>query len=55
MLTALIQQTIEREFTQFIGAEKSARVATRTGVRNGHRTRQLTTRVGSIELRIPRD
>jgi putative transposase len=55
MLTTLIQQTIEREFTQFVGAEKSVRSATRTGLRNGYRTRQLTTRVGSVELRIPRD
>ena len=55
MLTTLIQQTIEREFTQFVGAEKSARTALRTGVRNGYRTRQLTTRVGSMERRIPRD
>lgn len=46
MLPALIQETIERELTQFLGSEKSVRIATRMGVPNGHRTRQSTTRAG---------
>lgn len=55
MLTTLIQQTLEREFTQFLGAQPHERSAARTGWRNGHRRRRFTTRVGTLELRVPRD
>jgi transposase-like protein len=55
MLATLIQETLEREFTQFVGAERFARSAERRDVRNGHRRRRFTTRVGTIELRVPRD
>ena len=54
-LRTLIQQNIEREFTQRVGVEKSARSATRTGMRNGFRMLRLTTRLRIVELRIPRD
>lgn len=55
MLATLIQETLEREFTQFVGAERFARHPERRDVRNGHRRRRFTTRVGTIELRVPRD
>ena len=55
MLSTLIQETIEREFTQFVGAKPFERTPERRDVRNGSRRRQFTTRVGQIELRIPRD
>lgn len=55
MLATLIQETLEREFTQFVGAERFARSPERRDVRNGHRRRRFTTRVGTIELRVPRD
>lgn len=55
MLATLIQETLEREFTQFVGAERFARSPERRDVRNGHRRRKFTTRVGTIELRVPRD
>lgn len=55
MLTTLVQDTIEREFTRFLGAAPHERSATRQGWRNGHRRRHFTTRVGTLELRIPRD
>ena len=50
-----MQETIAREFTQLIGAERFERSPARRDVRNGYRRRQFTTRVGTIELRIPRD
>lgn len=55
MLGTLVQETIEREFTRFLGAAPHERTATRRGWRNGHRRRRFTTRVGSLELRVPRD
>jgi transposase-like protein len=55
MLSTLVQETIEREFTQFMGAKRFERTEERRDVRNGYRRRQFSTRVGQIELRIPRD
>jgi putative transposase len=55
MLTTLVQDTIEREFTRFLGAAPHERSTARQGWRNGHRRRRYTTRVGTLELRIPRD
>lgn len=55
MLTTLIQQTLEQEFSAFVGARPHERTPERSGWRNGHRRRRLTTRVGTLELRVPRD
>lgn len=55
MLQALVQQTLEAEFTRFLGAAPHARTPARTGWRNGTRRRRLLTRVGSLELTVPRD
>ena len=38
-----------------VGAGKGQRTASRTGYRSGYYTRSLTTRVGTIELRVPQD
>jgi len=51
----LLQQLLELEFSQFLGAERYQRTSGRTGYRNGHRERQWQTRVGSLTLRVPRD
>src|SRR6266542_2748285 len=45
---------MEIEITQHVGAERYERGAERTGERNGYRDRTWDTRVGSIELRVPR-
>ena len=55
MLQHLIHQTLEPEFRQFLGAARFERSPERRGVRNGHRRRRLLTRVGALELRVPRD
>lgn len=55
MVTRLVQETLEREFTRFLGAAPHEQVATRRGYRNGHRRRRFTTRVGTLELQVPRD
>lgn len=55
MLATLVQETIEQEFTRFLGAQPHERTVARRGYRNGTRPRRYTTRIGSLELRIPRD
>lgn len=45
---------MESELTEHLGAEPHERTEERTGQRNGHYERRLTTRVGSIELWVPR-
>jgi transposase-like protein len=50
----LAQTLMELEVTQHVGAERHARTAERTGQRNGYRERQWDTRVGSLDLRVPR-
>lgn len=55
MLSTMIHETLEREFAQFVGARPFERTEARRDVRNGYRTRKFSTRVGQIELRIPRD
>lgn len=55
MLTTLVHDVLDREFTQQLGAEPFERTARRTDWRNGYRTRQWVTRVGPLTLRIPRD
>lgn len=55
MLSSLVHEVIEREFAEFVGARRFERSPERRDVRNGYRRRQFTTRVGQLELRIPRD
>src|SRR5437763_16807927 len=50
----LAQEVMELEVAQHLGAERYERVADRTGERNGYRERTWDTRVGSLELRVPR-
>lgn len=55
MVATLVQETIQAEFAQFIGAEPYERTADRRGYRNGNYVRALNTRVGTLTLTIPRD
>ncbi len=48
------QALMELEVTQHVGAERHARTDTRTGQRNGYRERRWDTRVGTVDLRVPR-
>jgi transposase-like protein len=50
----LMQQLIELEAEQHIGAGRYQRTPTRQTQRNGHRERGLDTRVGELSLRIPK-
>jgi transposase-like protein len=48
------QALMELEVSQQLGAERHERTTSRTGQRNGYRERQWDTRVGSIDLQVPR-
>lgn len=50
----LAQALMELEVSQQLGAERHERTAARTGQRNGYRARQWDTRVGTIDLQVPR-
>src|SRR3954466_12847777 len=50
----LAEAVMDAEVTQQLGAAPHERTAERTGQRNGYRERQWDTRVGSINLAVPR-
>ena len=55
LLEATLNQVLQAEMTEHIGAAPGERTSRRTGHRNGTYSRQLTTRVGTIDLEVPRD
>jgi putative transposase len=55
VVRAVMQEMLEAEMTDALGAEKSERTSTRLGYRSGHYGRTLVTRVGNLELRVPQD
>jgi putative transposase len=50
-----LQAILEEQMTAHLGAARYERGEGRTGHRNGYKPRVLTTRVGTIELRVPQD
>jgi putative transposase len=50
----VMQELIELEAADVIGAGRYERTETRTNERNGHRQRMLATQAGDIELKIPK-
>src|SRR5687768_2041972 len=50
----VMQELIEAEATERIGAAKYERTETRTTERNGYRDRLLATQAGDVGLRIPK-
>ncbi len=54
MRTAL-QEVLEAEMTETVGAAKGERTDDRLGYRSGYYGRTLVTRVGKLELRVPQD
>ncbi len=49
-----LQQLIEAQATEVIGADRYERNDERTTERNGHRDRLLSTKAGDLELKIPK-
>jgi transposase-like protein len=55
LVQAVVQEVLEAEMTEALGAEKSERTSQRAGYRSGYYSRKLVTRVGTLELRVPQD
>ncbi len=55
IVRAVMQEMLEAEMTDALGAEKGERTAARLGYRSGSYTRTLVTRVGKLEPRVPQD
>ena len=51
----VLQEVLEAEMTEHVGAAPYERVEGRTGHRNGHKPRALRTRVGTLNLLVPQD
>ena len=51
----VLQELLEAEMTQHIGAAPHQRTNTRKGHRNGYKPRTLRTRVGTLNLLVPQD
>ena len=54
-IEALVQAALEAEMMEAINAEKGERTEVRISYRSGYYSRSLITRVGTLELRVPRD
>ncbi len=54
VVRVLAQALMESEVTALVGAERHERSSERTAYRNGSRTRSWDTRVGTIDLAIPK-
>ena len=55
LLKHTLQRVLEEEMTAFLNAETYERTDNRKGYRNGYKPRTLKTRVGRIELMVPKD
>jgi putative transposase len=51
----VLQELLEAEMTEHIGAAPYERAENRKGHRNGHKPRTLRTRVGTLNLLVPQD
>lgn len=55
IVRAALQEVLEAEMTEHVGAKRHERTGSRTGMRNGYKPRTLSTRVGTITLMVPQD
>lgn len=55
LVEEVLNQVLEGEIAEHLQAAPHERTPERRGQRNGHYERQLTTRVGRLTLRVPRD
>jgi putative transposase len=55
MVERAVQQVLETEMTAFLGVDSYERSDGRRGYRNGYKPRTLKTRVGELELMVPKD
>jgi putative transposase len=55
LLHEAMQEVLEAQMTDHLGASPSERSESRSGYRVGYYSRALVTRIGKLELRVPRD
>jgi transposase len=55
LLKEALEEVLEGEMTEFLGAAPGERAEGRNGYRAGYYGRNLITRIGKLELRVPRD
>jgi transposase-like protein len=55
LVRTALQEVLETEMTEALGAEKGERTAGRLGYRSGYYGRTLITPIGKLELRVPQD
>jgi putative transposase len=55
LVRTALQEVLEAEMSETLGAAKGERTPGRLGYRAGHYGRTLVTRVGKLELRVPQD
>jgi putative transposase len=55
IVRAVVQEMLESEMTDAVGAQKGERTQARLGYRSGYYSRTLISRVGKLELRVPQD
>jgi putative transposase len=55
LVHAALQEVLEAEMSDALGASPGERTADRVGYRSGYYSRGLVTRIGKLELRVPRD
>lgn len=53
LVTEVLNQVLDLQATEALGAERYERSEERRGLRNGYRPRTLYTRVGPVTLRVP--
>jgi putative transposase len=53
LLEQVLNQVLEAQMAEHVQAEPYERTVERRGYRNGYKPRQLTTRVGTLALRVP--
>jgi len=54
LVEAVLNQILEAQVTETLGADRHERSDERQGYRNGYRARTLYTRVGPVTLQVPR-
>ena len=55
LLKEALQEVLEGEMTEYLGAAAGERTESRMGYRAGYYGRSLVTRIGKLELRVPRE
>jgi putative transposase len=55
IIRKVLQEVMEADMDEALGAEKGERTPDRVGYRSGYYSRALVTRLGKLELRVPQD